>query len=138
MLQDGIGEALGVSREKWARDARVNEEVLMKAGRMKFVVLVSGLIVMASHTGAMGAEQKEVSQAGFAWKDGAEAYTKICALCHETSVGPALRGRELDPLYIRLIVRNGSRAMPAFRASEIDDHSLEKLAEYVSKPEGDK
>lgn len=110
----------------------------MKAGRMKFVVLVSALIVMISHTGARGAGQNGVPQAGFAWKDGAEVYTKICALCHETSVGPILRGRELDPLYIRLIVRNGSRAMPAFRASEIDDHSLEKLAEYVSKPAGDK
>jgi mono/diheme cytochrome c family protein len=108
----------------------------MKVGRMKFVVLVSALIVMASHTGAMGADQKEVLQAGFAWHDGSEVYTKICALCHETSVGPALLGRELDPLYIRLIVRNGSRAMPAFRASEIDDHSLEKLADYVSKPAG--
>jgi len=110
----------------------------MKAGRMKFVVLVSTLIVIVSHTGAMGADQKEVPQAGFTWKDGAEVYTKICALCHETSVGPALLGRELDPLYIRVIVRNGSRAMPAFRASEIDDLSLESLATYVSKPAGGK
>jgi len=35
-------------------------------------------------------------------------------------------------------VRHGSRAMPAFRASEIDDQSLEKLAEYVSKAAADK
>lgn len=110
----------------------------MKAGRMKFVGLVSALIVMVGHTGAVGADQKEVPQAGFAWKDGAEVYTKICALCHETTVGPVLRGRDLDPLYIRLVVRNGSRAMPAFRASEIDDQSLEKLSEYVSKTAGDK
>jgi mono/diheme cytochrome c family protein len=107
----------------------------MKAG-VKRTVLVAGLIVMA--TGAMGADQKDVSQAGFSWKDGAEVYTKICALCHETAVGPALRGRGLDPLYINLIVRNGSRAMPAFRASEIDDQSLEKLAEYVSKAGAEK
>ncbi|MCA1957443.1 MAG: cytochrome c [Nitrospira sp.] len=110
----------------------------MTAGRMKFVVLVSTLIVMGNHTGALGADQKETPQAGFNWKDGAEVYTKICALCHETSVGPILRGRELDPLYIRLIVRNGSRAMPAFRPSEIDDRSLEQLAEYVSKAEVNK
>ncbi|MGE3976633.1 MAG: cytochrome c [Nitrospira sp.] len=110
----------------------------MKIGRMKFVILVSTLIVMANHTGAMGADQKEALQTGFTWKDGAEVYTKICALCHETSIGPALRGRELDLLYIRLMARNGSRAMPAFRASEIDDQSLEKLSEYVSKTAGDK
>jgi len=30
------------------------------------------------------------------------------------------------------VVRNGNRAMPAFRASEIDDESLKKVAEYIS------
>lgn len=108
----------------------------MMTGRAKLTVLVSGLIVIAS--GAMGADQKDVSQAGFAWKDGAEVYSKICALCHETAVGPVLRGRGLDPLYIGLIVRNGSRAMPAFRTAEIDDQSLEKLTEYVSKAAAEK
>jgi mono/diheme cytochrome c family protein len=104
---------------------------------MDFAMLASGLIMVASLTESIGAGQKD-SQAGFAWKDGAEVYTKICALCHETAVGPVLRGRGLDPLYISLMVRNGSRAMPAFRASEIDDQSLEKLAEYVSKTAADK
>ena len=110
----------------------------MKVGRMGFAVLVSALIMMASHTSAMGADQKEAPQTEFAWKDGAEVYTKICALCHETTVGPVLRGRDLDPLYIRLIVRNGSRAMPAFRSSEIDEQMLEQLASYISKPAADK
>jgi mono/diheme cytochrome c family protein len=108
----------------------------MKAGRVKLAVLVSGLIVIASS--AMGSDQKDAAPPGFAWKDGAEVYTKICALCHETAVGPVLRGRGLDPLYISLIVRHGSRAMPAFRAAEIDDQSLEKLAEYVSKTGAEK
>jgi len=110
----------------------------MKGGRIQLTVLVSGLILMASVRGIMGADQKDMSQAGFAWKDGAEIYTKICALCHETAIGPVLRGRDLDPLYINLMVRNGSRAMPAFRLSEIDDKSLEKVAEYVSKTAADK
>jgi mono/diheme cytochrome c family protein len=109
----------------------------MKGGRMQLTVLVSAVILMASFKGVFGAEQKDMSQLGFAWKDGAEVYTKICALCHETAVGPMLRGRDLDPLYITLIVRNGSRAMPAFRPSEIDDQSLEQLAEYVSKAKAD-
>ena len=110
----------------------------MKVGRTAFVMLMSGLIVMASLTGAMGAGQNDVSQVGFVWKDGAEVYTKICALCHDASVGPPIRGRSLDPTYIQLVVRHGSRAMPAFRASEIDDQALEKLAEYVSKSAADK
>lgn len=84
------------------------------------------------------AAPKEAPAPGFAWKDGAEVYAKVCALCHETTIGPVLRGRDLDPTYIQLIVRHGNRAMPAFRASEIDDQSLEKLAEYVSKAAANK
>lgn len=85
-----------------------------------------------------GAAPEEAPKPGFAWKNGAEVYAKICALCHDTAVGPAIRGRGLDPSYIQLIVRHGNRAMPAFRAAEIDDQSLEKLAEYVSKAEANK
>ena len=70
---------------------------------------------------------------GLVWKDGPEVYSKVCAYCHEHGVGPVLRSRALPPVYIRTVVRNGNRAMPAFRATEIDDESLAKLAEYISK-----
>ena len=76
---------------------------------------------------------QQIPEQGFAWKDGAEVYKKVCALCHETHTGPILLGENLDPAYIQMIVRQGNEAMPAFRASEIDDKTLEKLAEYVSK-----
>lgn len=79
--------------------------------------------------------QDEKNNPGFAWKDGAEIYAKICAYCHETHVGPQIRHRELPAAYIRAIVRNGNRAMPAFRPSEIDDESLIKLADFISKKE---
>ncbi|SDW92471.1 c-type cytochrome [Nitrosomonas communis] len=79
--------------------------------------------------------QEEKLSAGFAWKDGAEIYAKICAYCHEVQVGPPIRNRELPISYIRTIVRNGNRAMPAFRSSEIDDESLTKLADFISKTE---
>jgi len=99
------------------------------------VVVVVALGVM---TAIAWADKKELPAQGFAWKDGAEVYAKICALCHDTTVGPVILGRGHDPAYIQLIVRHGNRAMPAFRASEIDDQSLEKLAEYVSKTPADK
>lgn len=70
---------------------------------------------------------------GFRWRDGAEIYSKVCSYCHEGQVGPRLFGRELPPEYIRAIVRNGNRAMPPFRSSEIDDESLAKLAEYIQR-----
>lgn len=90
-------------------------------------------VMVGGVAGVTWAKSQQVQERGFAWKDGAEVYEKVCALCHEFSVGPVIRGRSLDPLYIRIIARNGLRAMPAFRVSEIDDESLEKLAEYVSK-----
>ena len=99
--------------------------------------LTVGLALGIVASVAWGAAQ-QAPERGFAWKDGAEVYTKVCALCHETQMGPPLRGRGLDQLYIALIVRNGSRAMPAFREAEIDDQTLKKLAAYVSKQEADK
>ncbi|MBX9918006.1 MAG: cytochrome c, partial [Nitrosomonas sp.] len=77
----------------------------------------------------------EKNSPGFAWKDGAEIYAKICAYCHEAQVGPHIRNRNLPAAYIRAVVRNGNRAMPAFRPSEIDDESLIKLADFISKKE---
>lgn len=64
------------------------------------------------------------------WKDGKEAYDKVCAYCHETGVGPEIRSRNA-PKEWTSIVRNGDRAMPPFRRSEIDDATLIKLMEYI-------
>ena len=98
-------------------------------GFMLAMIVTAGLFADAAW-----AAPEKVSASGFAWKDGAEVYTKVCAYCHEGGpVGPQIRGRELPAAYIRTVVRSGFRAMPAFRASEIDDESLAKLAEYISK-----
>jgi mono/diheme cytochrome c family protein len=67
------------------------------------------------------------------WKDGAEVYAKVCGYCHDAGVGPALLGRQLPPPLLTAFARNGIRAMPAFRAAEIDDAALAKVAEYISK-----
>jgi mono/diheme cytochrome c family protein len=104
-----------------------------KRERLPSAFILTALVVIGSVAGAAGAAPKESSEPGFVWKDGAEVYSKVCAFCHEAKVGPMIRGRGLDPNYIRFIVRHGNRAMPAFRAAEIDDESLAKVAEYVSK-----
>lgn len=44
-----------------------------------------------------------------------------------------IKGRQLPPEYISLVVRQGLRAMPAFRSSFIDDKALQALGEYISK-----
>jgi mono/diheme cytochrome c family protein len=76
---------------------------------------------------------EETPGQGFAWKDGAQVYAGVCVYCHESGVGPRIRNRDLPSAYIRTVVRNGNRAMPAFRLSEIDDESLTKLADFISR-----
>ena len=101
--------------------------------RIASAVILAAVFGVGATAGMAGTTPQDSPASGFVWKDGAEVYTKVCAFCHEAKVGPTIRGRGLDPNYIRFIVRHGNRAMPAFRAAEIDDESLTKVAEYVSK-----
>ncbi|HRO55419.1 MAG TPA: cytochrome c [Nitrosomonas europaea] len=101
--------------------------------KLKLKAAVSSLLFTAILMNSAWSAQEEKLGTGFAWKDGAEIYAKICAYCHEANVGPQIRNRELPAIYIRTIVRNGSRAMPAFRSSEIDDESLAKVADFISQ-----
>lgn len=80
---------------------------------------------------ASGADAPQPSDSH--WKNGAEAYRKVCAYCHESGVAPVLLGRALPPPLIKVFVRNGNLAMPSFRDAEIDDATLAQLAEYISR-----
>lgn len=64
------------------------------------------------------------------WKSGKEVYDKVCGYCHETGVGPQIKGRGA-PLEYRAIVRHGRRAMPQFRSAEISDELLIKLMDHI-------
>ncbi|MBU6480398.1 MAG: c-type cytochrome [Nitrospirae bacterium] len=104
-----------------------------RAERTASALILTGLFAIVTAAGVAWATSQEPPASGFVWKDGAEVYAKVCAFCHEAKVGPTIRGRGLDPAYIRFVVRHGNRAMPAFRTAEIDDESLAEVAEYVSK-----
>ena len=65
------------------------------------------------------------------WRDGMHVYEKVCSYCHDIGVGPVLKSTEKPVEYIQYIVRNGFRAMPAFRASEINDAELKLLADFI-------
>lgn len=96
--------------------------------------ILAMVIAVAAVTNVAEAAPDEATAQGFKWKDGAQVYAKVCSYCHEGGkVGPPILNRELPPAYVRAVVRNGNRAMPAFRSAEIDDESLAKLAEYISK-----
>lgn len=65
------------------------------------------------------------------WKGGAHVYAKVCGQCHESGVGPVIKGRNLSLIYTKTIVRHGFRAMPAFRSSFLDDQALQSVVEYI-------
>lgn len=72
----------------------------------------------------------------------ADIYRQVCAHCHavERAVGPTTitmavpeAGREAWGGYVRMIVRNGRAAMPAFREAEISDAELDALVEALAR-----
>jgi len=69
-------------------------------------------------------------------RSGDVVYQKVCQYCHETGVGPEIRSRELPAIYITHVVRNGFRAMPAFRPTEISDRELERIASFIQRNNG--
>ena len=92
--------------------------------KMGFALMAVGLL---AQTGL--AAEKE--------RSGEIVYQTVCRYCHETGVGPELRARQLPTAYTTIIVRNGFRAMPAFRPTEISDHELESVAAFIERNKGD-
>ena len=59
-------------------------------------------------------------------------FQQTCMSCHATGVGPVITGRDLPPEAVKLFVRNGSRGMPAFTESMLDDETLDAVARLVA------
>lgn len=80
---------------------------------------------------------------------GKAIFDRNCATCHARGPGhpgtqrlAELRGStkavledrtDLDPAYIRVVVRQGLLEMPPWRPSEIDDTALSQLAQYLAR-----
>lgn len=67
------------------------------------------------------------------WKDPDEVYDKVCKFCHDTGIGPELKGRKYPSQLTIDMVRVGPGAMPAFRGTDIDDAMLKRLGEILEK-----
>jgi len=66
-------------------------------------------------------------------KDAAQmVFEQTCMACHATGVGPVITGRDLPADAVKLFVRNGNRAMPAFTEAMIDDATLDRVAQIVA------
>lgn len=90
-------------------------------------IAVNGLAALT-----LAAATTAIADSSGTWQNREEVYGKVCGHCHETGVGPVIKGRELPEEYIRRVVRMGNRAMPSFRPSEINDAMLTDLARLVS------
>src|SRR5450631_1108760 len=69
-------------------------------------------------------------------RDANSVYEITCHYCHDNGIGPVLKGTQLTPERIRLAVRRGRLAMPAFMPSYISDAELAALIEMLSQPAG--
>lgn len=66
-------------------------------------------------------------------KDPAQmVFEQTCMSCHATGVGPVITGRDLPPDAVKMFVRNGNRAMPAFTEAMIDNETLDRVAQLVA------
>lgn len=73
-----------------------------------------------------------------AYKNGEHVFAAVCSHCHDLGNGPKIKGRNLPQEYVKTRVRNGFRAMPAFRSANIDDKSLQLVIEYINNSPVDK
>ena len=83
--------------------------------------------------------------------DGEVLFDLYCIACHGAGPGhpgtmrlqerlsedqaPLLNRDNLDPEYVKLVVREGFKLMPPFRPTEITDRQLDLLAGYISGEE---
>ena len=93
---------------------------MKQSGRACFAVLA----LLA----AGGAEAQSAGQ----WRDADQMYDTVCAYCHDTGVGPVLKGSQVAPDKIKTAVRHGAGPMPAFKPSEFSDTDLDRLAAMLS------
>jgi mono/diheme cytochrome c family protein len=95
-------------------------------------VLRSGVPVLIAACAALLAPAAARAQAAGEWRDPEHLYDSSCTFCHDTGVGPTLKGAGWPKEYVALRLRLGFKAMPAFKPSEISDREIEALAAWLA------
>ncbi len=108
----------------------------MKSTIWIIAVLACGLVWLTGcgspRRGAPTGEPVEITR-GYVEK-GQQVFMAMCHQCHprgRAGVGPALNNKALPGFLIRLQVRQGFGAMPAFPEKMISDSELERLVAYL-------
>lgn len=96
------------------------------------LVFVIGAIAVFTFLSELLKEKKKVEVSVSA--SAKQTYLDHCAVCHGregagTAQAKGLRGRQLDPAYVRRMIQSGNTVMPKFNF--ISGAALDELAEYV-------
>jgi mono/diheme cytochrome c family protein len=93
--------------------------------RIQCVALTIALAII----GAGACLAQSVGQA----RDPNRVYAVTCQYCHDTGIGPVLKGAQFPPDRIRRAVRHGYGSMPAFMPSDITETELAALAQMLNE-----
>jgi mono/diheme cytochrome c family protein len=99
------------------------------------ILMISGLLLTAACSARRGepiAGPLAISEPGIA--RGEQVFMRECHQCHpggEAGLGPAINNKPLPGFLIKLQVRAGLGAMPAFSQGEISPEELEYLVDYL-------
>jgi mono/diheme cytochrome c family protein len=72
-----------------------------------------------------------LAQSAGQWRAPDHIWASSCTYCHDSGVGPHLRGAHPDPKLVVIVARSGLPGMPAFHPSEISDAELAALAAWL-------
>jgi mono/diheme cytochrome c family protein len=116
---------------------RIGEETGLRPGRPRHGTGTrqtrrSRAVFAAALLGLLAAPQLVSAQSAGEWRDASHLYSSSCTYCHDTGVGPNLRGVGWPKEYVAVRVRMGYQAMPAFKPSEISEAEIAALAAWLA------
>jgi mono/diheme cytochrome c family protein len=118
----------------------VKETTAMRDGRLRFTLLWLFVACVFASLGCSARRSEPIAGPLPITSDeiahGRDVFMAKCHQCHpggDAGLGPALNNKPLPKSLIRLQVRQGFGAMPAFSEKDITDEELEHLLVYLKK-----
>lgn len=102
------------------------------AGRIGTPLWTTSVAALTAAVAAWLACAPARAQSAGEWGNSEQIWRQTCRYCHDGRVARELRGAGLAPQAIVTAVRAGPKAMPSFTPSQISDHELEQLAQWVA------
>ena len=128
MLQSVLAIAQARPRHsEGARPRRTQHEQREQPRHRRHLALAGAVL------GLLACPTRACAQSAGEWRDAQHLYASSCTFCHDTGVGPNLRGVGWPKEYVAVRVRMGYQAMPAFKPSEISAADIEALAAWLAE-----